>query len=389
MARAVMLMIALIAMSMLMGVLVLFVARGDRHSASLRLWGWGLVTYAFGMVVILAFVVPWDLRQVFGNALICVAGMLTSLAVFQHTRVQPGRRIMLAGLALAIAPLVVNHLLHDPHVIVDIAAPTFYATLLYLIASWAMLSKPPPAAKEASRFLVLTIIGTLIVWNTRLAAIWVSLGGTSDADRTDFSVSVFAIAQMLLIVASTLGLMWVEVRLMEADLERAAYTDLLTGLPNRRAMLLRFKEEKARAERQGQKFAVVLFDLDNFKQINDTCGHYIGDRVLIHTANALLAAKRAEDLLGRIGGEEFLVIFPHHEREPSVVAAERLRRAVEATTPHEDVGVPTATVSGGVAVYPDDGDDWDRLFMAADRRMYHAKRAGRNRVEGWDAIQSV
>jgi diguanylate cyclase (GGDEF)-like protein len=382
-----MLMIALIAMSLLMGVLVLFVARGERHSASLRWWGWGLVSYAFGMLMILAFVVPWDIRQVLGNALISLAAMLTSLAVFQHTNIRPGRRLMLAGLAIAVAPLVINHLLHEPWVIVDIGAPTLYATVLYLIASWAMLRRPPPAAREASRFLVLTIIGTLIIWNARFAAIWVSLGGTSDADRTDFSVSVFAIAQMLLIVSSTLGLMWVEVRLMEADLERAAYTDLLTGLPNRRAMLLRFKEEKARAGRQQQKFAVVLFDIDNFKQINDTCGHYIGDQVLIHITETLNSAKRAEDVLGRIGGEEFLVILPHHEREVSVAAAERLRRAVEAATPHQDVGVPAATVSGGVAVYPDDGDDWDRLFMAADRRMYHAKRAGRNRVEGLDAPQ--
>src|SRR5579863_6035324 len=114
-----MLMIALIAMSLLMGVLVLFVARGERHSASLRWWGWGLVSYAFGMLMILAFVVPWDIRQVLGNALISLAAMLTSLAVFQHTNIRPGRRLMLAGLAIAVAPLVINHLLHEPRVIVD------------------------------------------------------------------------------------------------------------------------------------------------------------------------------------------------------------------------------------------------------------------------------
>src|SRR5579863_2382716 len=117
-----MLMIALIAMSLLMGVLVLFVARGERHSASLRSWGWGLITYAFGMLMILAFMLPRDITQVFGNSLISLAAMLPSLAVFQHTHIHPGRKVMAAGLALAFVPLLVNHLLRTPRVIVDIAA---------------------------------------------------------------------------------------------------------------------------------------------------------------------------------------------------------------------------------------------------------------------------
>jgi diguanylate cyclase (GGDEF)-like protein len=178
--------------------------------------------------------------------------------------------------------------------------------------------------------------------------------------------------------------MWVEVRLMEDDLRRSAFTDLLTGLPNRRAMHLRFDEEVARCRRQGGTFGLVLFDIDLFKQINDTCGHYVGDTVLKHIAGTLDRGKRGEDVLGRIGGEEFLVILPHHGHADSVHAADRLRRAVEGMRSHEEVATPTATVSGGVAVYPEDGEDWDRLYKAADRRMYRAKRAGRNQVEGRD-----
>jgi diguanylate cyclase (GGDEF)-like protein len=195
---------------------------------------------------------------------------------------------------------------------------------------------------------------------------------------------MLAVFQMLLVVSSTLGLMWVEVRLMEEDLRRSAFTDLLTGLPNRRAMTLRFEEEVARCKRLKQKFGLVLFDIDHFKQINDTHGHYVGDGVLRHIAAALDQAKRAEDVLGRIGGEEFLVILPHHERAASKVAAERLRGAVEAARP-ADGATPGSTVSGGVALYPDDGEDWDKLYVAVDRRMYRAKHAGRNQVEDRDA----
>lgn len=378
------LLLCLLTMSMLMGVLVLVVARGERKSLALRLWGWGLVAYALGMLTIISVVfLPVDFTQVMGNSLIAFAGLLTAQGVFMHTPARPNRMLLQGGLLLTVVILVMNHVFHIG-LVVDIAAPTLYASLLYAAVSWQLIRHPPPAARGASAFLVTTIVLTLMVWNLRLAFIWLSLSHTSNPERTYSLQAWFAVFQMLLIVSSTLGLMWVETRLMEDDLRRSAFTDILTGLPNRRAMLVRFSEEAARAARQRQKFGVALFDIDHFKQINDTCGHYVGDAVLKHIAEALTGAKRAEDALGRIGGEEFLVLLPHHEREKSIVAAERLRLAVESAQQHQDVLVPAATVSGGVAIYPDDGEDWDRLFMAADRRMYRAKRAGRNRVEGLD-----
>lgn len=376
--------LCLLAMCMLLGVLVLVVARGERRSLALRLWGWGLVVYAFGMLTIISVAwLPQDFTQIVGNGLISLSALLTSLGVFMHVPQRPSLKLTASGLVVTIAILVINHLFHG-RLDIDVAAPTLYATLLYIAVSWQLIRHPPPAAVAAARFLVATVVLTLVVWNIRLVLIWLSFGHTTDPDRAYSLQAWFAVYQMLLIVSSTLGLMWVETRLMEDDLRRSAYTDLLTGLPNRRAMLLRFSQEAARAARRKQKFGIAVFDIDHFKQINDTCGHYVGDAVLKHMAEALSTVKRTEDALGRIGGEEFLVLLPQHEREQSIAAAERLRRAVEAAQPHQDVPVPAATVSGGVAIYPDDGEDWDRLFMAADRRLYRAKRAGRNRVEGLD-----
>jgi diguanylate cyclase (GGDEF)-like protein len=379
-----MLLLCLLTMSMLMGILVLVVARGERKSVALRLWGWGLVVYAIGMLVIIAsWWLPYDLTQVVGNSLISFSALLTSRGVFMHVPERPQLRFTGGLLGVVVVGLALNHLLPG-YAVLDIALPTFYATLLYIVVSWQLIRHPPPAAQAAARFLVTTILLTLVVWNLRLAAIWVSVGSSSDPSRGDALQAGFAIFQMLLVVCSTLGLMWVEVRLMEADLRRSAYTDLLTGLPNRRAMHQRFDEEVARCRRQKQTFGLVLFDIDLFKQINDTCGHYVGDAVLKHIAGTLEHHKRGEDVLGRIGGEEFLVILPQHGREECIRAADRLRQSVEGARSHEEMATPTATVSGGVAVFPEDGEDWDRLYMAADHRMYRAKHAGRNQVQGRD-----
>jgi diguanylate cyclase (GGDEF)-like protein len=378
------LLLCLLMMSMLMGVLVLVVARGERKSVALRLWGWGLIAYAVGMLVIISsFFFPYDVTQVMGNSIISLSALLTSRGVFMHVPERPGLKLVSAGLALVVLILVMNHLFYG-HLIIDIAAPTFYATLLYMGVSWQLIRRPPPVARAAANFLVTTILLTLVVWNARLTLMWIALGGGTEDAKVDALQAGFSIFQMLLVVSSTLGLMWVEVRLMEADLRRSAFTDLLTGLPNRRAMHQRFDEEVARCRRQRQSFGLVLFDIDLFKQINDTCGHYVGDAVLRHIAATLDRQKRGEDVLGRIGGEEFLVILPQHAREDCIRAADRLRQAVEGSRTHEEAATPTATISGGVAVFPEDGEDWDRLYMAADRRMYRAKRAGRNLVEGRD-----
>jgi diguanylate cyclase (GGDEF)-like protein len=263
---------------------------------------------------------------------------------------------------------------------IDIAAPTLYATTLYCVAIVWLVRNPPPAAHAAARFLAFSMLAVVVTWGVRFVAIWRSLGGTQDTERADLTISLFAIAQILTLVAGTLGLLWIEVRLMEAELKRAATTDQLTGVLNRRATRARFEEEIARAGRSGERFGLALFDIDHFKRINDTRGHYVGDTVLKRIARSMASEKRTADVLGRIGGEEFLLILPGHDRDGVLSAAERLRQAVEISGLEDPDAQPT--VSAGVALYPDDGRDWDGLYVIADRRMYRAKQSGRNRVEG-------
>ncbi|HET7395113.1 MAG TPA: GGDEF domain-containing protein [Gammaproteobacteria bacterium] len=384
MSRAQMLMFALLTMHLLLGVLVLAVAWSERRSRALRLWGSGLLAYALGALFIIAVgLVPWGVRQVVGDSLISLSALLTSLAAYQHTQIHLSRTTIVGSFAFIVAVLVVNHLLNIT-VFIDIAAPTVYASVLFLVAAIALLVQPPAVAKAAARYLAFSIIATIVIWNLRMYGIWHSLGGTSDTNRADYVVSMFAIAQMLLLVAATLGLLWIEVRLIEADLQRSAYTDFLTNLPNRRAMLLRFHEQLSSAQRQQQTFGFVVIDLDHFKRVNDTHGHHAGDELLRHVAETLKRGKRGEDILGRIGGEEFLLFLPHHDRKTAELATDRLRAAVQSAIPLRAESASNITLSAGIAMYPDDGKDWDSLFMAADRRLYLAKRRGRNRIESLD-----
>jgi len=158
-------------------------------------------------------------------------------------------------------------------------------------------------------------------------------------------------------------------------------TDPLTGLLNRRAFFEAAERELSNAERHGFEVAVLLLDLDHFKAINDTHGHAVGDKALVAVANALQGAVRQGDVLGRYGGEEFVLMLPHCGRHPGQGFAERLRHSVaDLNLLNETGGAFSITVSLGVASSGDVGLNLATLLNQADAAMYRAKHLGRNRV---------
>jgi diguanylate cyclase (GGDEF)-like protein len=161
--------------------------------------------------------------------------------------------------------------------------------------------------------------------------------------------------------------------------ELRASTDALTGLPNQRAVQVNLKRMSAQALRSGFPLAAVMFDLDHFKQINDTYGHGKGDQVLATVGQITAGAIRASDFAGREGGEEFVVLLPATDRDQAATVAENLRKAI-ALIQIPDVE-RAITASFGVAVLPDDATEPDALLRCADRALYVAKSRGRNRVE--------
>jgi two-component system cell cycle response regulator len=160
-----------------------------------------------------------------------------------------------------------------------------------------------------------------------------------------------------------------------------ALTDELTGLYNRRYVFAHLNELLARIPDNGNKTAVMLFDIDHFKQVNDRHGHPAGDEVLRELAGRALRHVRSVDLVGRIGGEEFIVVMPETNLSGATLVAERLRAAV-AEDPFMLEGSRTlpVTVSIGVAITGDRNDKIDDLLKRADDALYTAKNGGRNRV---------
>jgi two-component system cell cycle response regulator len=164
------------------------------------------------------------------------------------------------------------------------------------------------------------------------------------------------------------------------DARRLAASDALTGLPNRRALVDAIERERSRAARHALPFSFVMIDVDHFKSINDTHGHAAGDLVLQAVAGALVAIARRSDVVGRWGGEEFVVALPQTSEAGARVAAERLRRAIAETKCVLPSGETIhVTASLGIASV-DVAWQTDVLVARADSAMYEAKAQGRNRV---------
>ncbi|WP_142002580.1 GGDEF domain-containing protein [Amycolatopsis cihanbeyliensis] len=218
------------------------------------------------------------------------------------------------------------------------------------------------------------------------------LGSKADNLLEAVTIGLGAVTAILVVtVPPAVGIMAVVTvvfnRLAEIDqLQNDVRTDSKTGVYNMRGWSERAERALARAGRSGNSVALLMLDLDHFKWINDTFGHPAGDDVLIMVAQALGEVTRPSDVIGRFGGEEFLVLLPDTDQDTVITAAERVRQAIGelAINTTDKRGSQTVitgrTASIGVAVYPDHADTLDSLMHAADRAVYVAKEAGRNRV---------
>lgn len=168
---------------------------------------------------------------------------------------------------------------------------------------------------------------------------------------------------------------------LQALLREQAMRDPLTGLYNRRYLNETAERELARARREGSPIALAVLDIDHFKKINDAYGHQGGDQVLVELASLLRARTRSADIACRLGGEEFVLLLPGTPVRIAAECAERLRLAFAALPVRFGEATLRATMSVGLACYPEHADDLVSLVRAADEALYAAKRGGRNRVE--------
>ncbi len=232
-----------------------------------------------------------------------------------------------------------------------------------------------PGALGAGRFrprvtLVGAIVTVLIMLDATLAV---------DPARTlaHPALLLTSIALLVTVLATVSALTSAEI-----EHRTVATTDPLTGLLNRAALTPRFAELAHLAQGSRSCVAMIICDLDHFKRVNDTYGHERGDRVLCDAAGAIRAALRSFELVYRFGGEEFLIVLPDATIADGAEAAERVRQAVQDCRP----GGLEITLSAGVAAACGHDVEFTSLLRAADRALYDAKRAGRNRYACADSV---
>jgi diguanylate cyclase (GGDEF)-like protein len=312
----------------------------------------GVTSLALGSMVVWTEYVPiwftWWLGDL-GGALVVAPALL--LWVNDWRVSWDGRRLLEATALLA-------GLVFTSDVVFAQPGPLEFLAIPFLV--WAAYRFTPREAATA-----LLLLATLAVWGT--------LRDTGPFSLASPNESLLLLQAFLAVVSVTtllLATLVRERREVEGRLRRLAGTDPLTGLANYRQLVTVLDAEIQRSSRTGRPFALVLFDLDGLKAINDTHGHPVGSRALCRLADALRACHRAIDTAARYGGDEFALVLP----ETATTQAQRVAARV-ARTLAEDGELPPLTETSGVAVYPRDGDTIDALIEVADRMMYDGKRA--------------
>jgi diguanylate cyclase (GGDEF)-like protein len=182
----------------------------------------------------------------------------------------------------------------------------------------------------------------------------------------------------LALLLGALVLVWSRNEKMQ-ELRLQASQDPLTGLKNRRRFGEDLRTELARSRREDTVGAVLMLDLDNFKQVNDTLGHPAGDRVIADIAELLRGRLRATDVVARLGGDEFAIVLPHCDLDEAEEVAEAIARAIRMHTPPSEAA-PPLTASIGIATFGPRAESYDAVLSTADNAMYEAKRAGRDSI---------
>jgi diguanylate cyclase (GGDEF)-like protein len=271
-------------------------------------------------------------------------------------------------------------------------APTLTTRVLWISLAFAalfaesarmVLASAPAPRPRTHRVVAATYVLLAALMVSRAIRQATGLGSVADPmEPSLFQGLLFAVGALAPALLTFGFLLMVSERL-RGELARQAALDYLTGTWNRRTLAQQAERAIAGARRRGGSLGVLLLDVDHFKRINDTLGHAAGDEALQRLVAILGEHMRDEDSLGRMGGEEFLVLLPQADLAQAAAAAERLRAAVEAASFDLSAGPWRMTVSIGAAALAE-GEGFDSLLQRADQAMYAAKRAGRNRVVASD-----
>ncbi|WP_336210061.1 GGDEF domain-containing protein [Nonomuraea sp. LPB2021202275-12-8] len=289
-------------------------------------------------------------------------------ATVLHRRVLSAAAIGLAGCA---ASVTFHWLVPAPWMLSrDSTVPLMYAVaaaLIFALINTALIAIAAHTANPDSRW-------REVLWDREsilLDVVELCLGVT---------VAIGCHLNPALLVLALPPVVLLQRSLLHAQLQAAARTDPKTGLLNAAAWQREADTEIVRARRTGETLALLIIDIDHFKRVNDAHGHLVGDQVLIGVAGTLRSQLRDYDVVGRFGGEEFVVLLPKADLHEARRIAERLRTRIGRMAVPADEVLINVTVSAGVALINVHGEDLIELLAAADLALYRAKELGRNRV---------
>lgn len=257
------------------------------------------------------------------------------------------------------------------------------AMSVLLIASARYLylySKRETSVSRSVLAIIFLLIGLFMLFRTLYFLFNPTHAGTM-LDRTSWVNAVTPLVVAILPVIGTTAYLLMCSDRLRRQWELAASTDYLTGLPNRRTVALAGERAFNSAQRNNQELSVAVIDVDHFKGVNDRYGHDTGDLALKHIAGMLEKTIRKNDLLGRQGGEEFVVLFDQTDNEHGIAGAERLRASVQDNVLMVEGHAIPMTVSVGLVTYHNTDRNFIDLLRRADQALYAAKKSGRNRVE--------
>jgi diguanylate cyclase (GGDEF)-like protein len=223
-----------------------------------------------------------------------------------------------------------------------------------------------------------TLSAALLLW--RNGQLWFDLNPPADIIQPDTVNYLYVLLSGMQPLFLSIGFLLLYNETLQRELHVLARVDSLTGVKNRLALNETATQLLAQANRTGRPLGVLMIDADHFKNVNDRFGHGGGDKVLLALVESIRATLRAGNVIGRIGGEEFVVLAPETSMEQALVLAERIRATVETTPLLVDGHLLQLTVSIGAAVQRTGELDVSALLHRADAALYAAKRAGRNRV---------
>ena len=360
----------------------LMLLNGGQRRDGLQYWAMGLLlsAAAHGLLLLYGRIPPlWSV--VLGNVLMTATftGFLMAVRRFQG---QPLRWLQGLVPVLAVALLMYLFQEHFAYRVV-VAGLSLGAQAGWVL--WALLRQAPQRAVLRSRGALLLAVGLallmLLLWVRASAALFFSIDIASVLQGNWVQTLTFMVSFVATLVTSFGFVFMAKERADHANL-RLANQDALTGAANRRAVLEALDRALATASRQRTPLALLMLDIDHFKRVNDQYGHLAGDQVLRHFVHVVRQRLRAPDVLGRYGGEEFVVLLPGTGLAGAEQLAQQLCQAVQAA-PCDWQGQRIAvTVSVGIAsAVEGHPPDAATLLHAADQALYRAKDNGRNRVE--------